>query len=123
MQKPTRKVLILTTHFAPAYKAGGIVRSLENLILNFQDEFDFSVVTGNKNLDKRELLSTVIHDEWVSFTGNIKILYLSPRNQNAGNLWGIFQKIQPEVIYINGLFSIPFTLIAFVVAKKSAPIQ
>jgi hypothetical protein len=49
----SQKILILAEHFAPAYKAGGIVRSLENMVRELEGNFDFWIVTGNANLSRK----------------------------------------------------------------------
>lgn len=114
-----KKVLILTEHFAPAYKAGGIVRSLENLVVNFKDRFSLFILTSNHNLNKNELLEGVQYDAWKPFTADSMIFYASRRMQRFKTIKHIIQTIHPDVIYINGLYSPFITLMPLCFLKYS----
>jgi len=116
-----RKILILAEHFAPAYKAGGIVRCLENLVVILGNRYEFFVLTSNSNLNKNELLKGVVYDAWVSFTAESKILYASSKKQNFKTIKQALATIHPDVIYINGLYSVFFTLIPLWLSKKIKP--
>ncbi|MEJ7738942.1 MAG: glycosyltransferase [Chitinophagaceae bacterium] len=119
MQKSySTRVLIITSHFAPAYKAGGIVRSLENLVRCFDSEFKFYVLTGNTDLNSQEKLNEVTPDTWTCYTGNCNVMYLSEAKRKFGNLKEIFEFIKPDVVYINGLYSIPFTIFPLWILKE-----
>ena len=45
------KILIFIDWFLPAYKAGGPVRSVANMIDALQDIYDFFIVTKQKSKD------------------------------------------------------------------------
>lgn len=112
-----KRILVLTEHFAPAYKAGGIVRSLENLVTLFDEEFEFRILSGNTNLCKKEKLTGIAVNEWRSFGKNSKTIYLSAQKQKAGVLKKIFNTVHPDVIYINGMYSFFFTILPLLLLK------
>ncbi len=116
-----RKVLILTEHFAPAYRAGGIVRSLENLVHNFNGPFSFAVITGNSDLGTKAPLPAVQSDQWLWFKDEARVIYLSPANQQTGKRGRLMAEFGPEVVYINGIFSLPFVVFALLAARRLRP--
>jgi glycosyltransferase involved in cell wall biosynthesis len=125
MRSPELKtVLILTEYFAPAYKAGGIVRCLENLVVNLNSRFTFFILTSNNNLSKDELLEGVHYDIWMPFTAESKVFYASPKMQKFKTIKQAIQSIRPDIIYINGVYSPLFTLMPlwFVKNSKQKPI-
>ncbi len=113
-----KKILILTEHFAPAYKAGGIVRSLENLVHNFNARFSFSVITGSADMGERQPMPDVPQNQWVPFKQDAEVLYLSPAYQQREKLVRFIEERRPEVVYMNGIYSIPFVVVPLRAARK-----
>ncbi len=101
-------LLIFYDYFTPAYKAGGPVRSLENLIQLINDVFHTYVITSNQDHDGEHL--AVTSDEWIKQTEAISIIYLSKGNREIYKLGQITSEISFDCIYINGIFS-PFTTV------------
>ncbi len=111
----------MTEHFAPAYKAGGIVRSLENLVHNFNSQFEFRVVTGSADLGEKQNMPEVTPNKWVLFKNAAQVSYLSPDHQQKQTLAKVIDPSQPEVVYINGLYSIPFVISPLLLTRKLRP--
>ena len=118
-QPKLKKVLILAEHFAPAYKAGGIVRCLENMVVLLQDHYRFFILTSNNNLDKSELLQGVTHDTWTTFAESSRVFYASRKAQRVETIKQALETIQPDVVYINGLYSVFFTLLPLWLSQTS----
>jgi glycosyltransferase involved in cell wall biosynthesis len=113
-----KRILILTEHFAPAYKAGGIVRSLENLVHNFSNRFSFSVITGSADLGETQPMPDVPPNEWTPFRNAAEVLYLSPDYQRREKLACFIAERQPEVLYLNGMYSLPFVVMPLRLARR-----
>jgi glycosyltransferase involved in cell wall biosynthesis len=113
-----KKILILTEHFAPAYKAGGIVRSLENLVHNFNARFSFSVITGSADLGETQPMPDVAPNQWVPFKNAAEVLYLSPDYQQREKLTRFIEDRRPEALYINGVYSLPFVVMPLRLARR-----
>ena len=101
-------LLIFYDYFTPAYKAGGPIRSLENLIQLINGVFHTYVITSNQDHDGEYL--AVTSDEWIKRTEAISIIYLSKGNRGIDKLGQITSEISFDCIYINGIFS-PFTTV------------
>lgn len=100
-------IFIFIDWFYPAYKAGGPVKSVFNLVQALSDDFDFSIVTSNRDVDGEEL--DVVPNEWAEFQG-IKVIYLSNEKQRANVYRELFKENQADAVYYNSLFSKKFTL-------------
>ena len=103
-----RGLLIFYDYFTPAYKAGGPIRSLENLIQLINGVFHTYVITSNQDHDGEYL--AVTSDEWIKRTEAISIIYLSKGNRGIDKLEQIISEISFDCVYINGIFS-PFTTV------------
>lgn len=99
-----RKVLIFYDYFTPAFKAGGPIQSLANLIKFLSDYYDFYIYTSNKDLDHSPL--DVTHDRWLAYEPNGMIYYSSLRRPRFSTIADVIKPIRPDIIYINGLYSL-----------------
>jgi glycosyltransferase involved in cell wall biosynthesis len=104
----------------PAFKAGGPIQSIANLIRNLNLDFYIYVLTTNSEFGGDELL-TVTPNEWVDFEqSKAKVMYLSPENQSFFFIKKMLQQVQPDKIFVNGIYSLPFTWIpAFLYPAKT----
>jgi len=59
------KILVFIDWFLPAYKAGGPVRSIANMIEILGDECSFYIVTGNKEFGESSPMKDVVSNKWV----------------------------------------------------------
>lgn len=107
------KLLILTDWFYPAYKAGGPITSLTNLVKAIGDKIDVSVLTSAYDLNETEVLDSIVPNVWQKFN-NSKIKYLTDTNQVVREL----KKEKFDIIYLNSMFSTAFTLKPLLFAKR-----
>ena len=96
------KVLASIEWFTPAYQAGGIVSSLVNQTQHLSEHIDFWIVCSNRDL-LHPLPSNPRLNQWLKKNGH-QVMYVSPPFH-----WeDIINQVQPDVIYINGIFNGPF---------------
>lgn len=113
MQK--KKIIIFIDWFYPAYKAGGPLKSVFNLVQALKKEFDFSIVTSNRDLDGEVL--EVIPNEWTNYEG-IDVIYLTKEKQKRKVYRAILEEKRADVVYYNSLFSKNFTLKPYRALRK-----
>jgi glycosyltransferase involved in cell wall biosynthesis len=102
--------VICYSYFLPAYKAGGPIQSIANLIRNLYTDFDIYVLTSNTEFGGQQL--EIEPNQWVDFEQNrAKVMYLSPENQSFFYIKKILQHLQPDKLFVNGIYSLPFTWI------------
>lgn len=117
--KKKKRILVFIDWFLPAYKAGGQIPSVHNIIKLLKEEVDFSIVTSNSDEGEKPF-EDIIFDEWTSNFG-IRILYLSPEKQNYSSLKKIINTENFDSIYFNSFFSYKFTTLALFIVKKEKP--
>ena len=104
-----RKVLVFIDWYFPASRAGGPISSVVNMVSLLRDNFEFFIVTGSKDLNSAKNLKGVSLNQWQK-VGFAEVIYLEKSHQKIKSLKEIVNKIKPDIIYINGIFSIFFSL-------------
>ncbi len=95
-------------YFDPAYKAGGPIRSIVNMAKLLENHLDIYIIATNQDHDGTFLkLDT---DRWISWGKNAHVHYLSPGARTYSNLKQILLVLQPDTAYINGIYSLLFTV-------------
>ena len=85
-----KKVLILYDYFDPAYKAGGPIRSLVNLVKLLRRQLDLHILTTNQDHD--ESILEVIPDQYVSYSDSAQVMYLSKQKRSYTSIKNYFYK-------------------------------
>jgi glycosyltransferase involved in cell wall biosynthesis len=116
-----KKVLVLIDWYLPGYKAGGPIQSVANIIQHLKEEFEFAVITSNKDLHEKEAYDTVQSDTWTTAPDGTRTYYLSSHNQNLKKLKELIIGERADYIYINSLFSVPFTILPLYIRKRFLP--
>ena len=96
------KILIICDFFLPGYKSGGL-RTLANTVERFKNRFDFWVITRDHDSDRIQFDSVKV-DEWNKIA-DVQVFYLSRKSVNISKLRELIQKVRPDSIYINSIFS------------------
>ncbi len=109
-----KTVLIFYDYFYPAYKAGGPITSLFNLVKLLHEKISFYVVTQGKDYDGS--LLEVDYNVWVEQYG-AKVYYFRNR-PTYHQLKLLVEQVQPTVIYLNGIFSPRFFLFPLSIGFK-----
>lgn len=110
-------ILIFIDWFYPAYKAGGPVKSVYNLIKGLEHTFNFYLVCSNQEINGKTINVPV--GQWTKFDG-IDTLYLDRESQKKEQYLAILKEVQPNVVYYNSLFSLNFTLKPLYFFRSSA---
>ncbi|MCS5489188.1 glycosyltransferase [Algoriphagus limi] len=103
------KLLIFYDFFTPAYKGGGIIRSLDNLSRCLVGEFEIFIFTSNNDLGSLELLN-VPSNQWVQYTSNVHVWYSQANTRGFAQIKKLLITVRPDVVYINGMFTPSFVL-------------
>ncbi len=111
-----KKVLILYDYFDPAYKAGGPIRSLVNLVNLMEEEVDFHILTSNQDHDGSIL--PVEADQWINYGNSSRVKYLSKLNRGFASIKKVVTEVKPDVVYLNGMYSLPFVVYPLWIMKK-----
>lgn len=97
------RVLVLTGGYLPGWKAGGPVRSLVNMVAALGGEFDFRIVTRDRDLNDTEPYAGVPRDVWVGVDG-AQVFYGKPRTLNGLGLARVVKGAAPDLVVLTGFF-------------------
>jgi glycosyltransferase involved in cell wall biosynthesis len=114
INKNKLRVLVVYDYFDPAVLAGGPITSCINLVNYLHRDFDFYVFTSNRDMDGSEL--NVTTDQWIDYSDGVKVLYGKKQWGVLGFL-NVIRQIKPQVLYLNGIYSIVCTLIPLLIAR------
>lgn len=103
-------IMVLIDWFAPGYRAGGPIRSCVNFTTTMQEDFDIRVVTTNLDLGVKEPYPEISPNTWLPFSGQAKAWYFSGERLTYKNLQELIREGKPDYLYINSLYSLPFTI-------------
>lgn len=111
-----RTVLTLIDHYLPGYNAGGPIRSVAGLVDSLGNEFDFKIVTRDRDLGSSKPYSEIVHDSWQR-VGAAEVFYLSPRSVTLPSLRQLICATDHDCMYMNSAFSPKFTIVPLVLRR------
>jgi glycosyltransferase involved in cell wall biosynthesis len=97
------KLLFIADWYAPAFKGGGPIRSVVNLIEKIKKDYDCYVYTSNTDFGEVEPLAGIVEDQWVNQSG-VQVYYRSGKMSFA-QVKKMIKTIDPHRIYLNSMFS------------------
>ena len=113
-----KKILVFIDWFLPGYKAGGPIQSVANLVANLKDEFDFSIVTRDTDYCEIIPYTSVKSNEWNILPDGTRVYYFSDSQLTRSNIRNLIRKEDFDTVYLNGIFSLYFTLIPLYYLRK-----
>lgn len=118
MTPPPRRPVILTSasHYLPGFRAGGPVRSIAHLVEHLADEFDFRILTSDRDLGDDAPYAGVEPDRWVS-VGRAQVHYTSPAQLTPLALARIIRAVPHDLLYLNSFFAPRFSILPLVLRR------
>jgi glycosyltransferase involved in cell wall biosynthesis len=98
------KLLIFCDWYAPAFKAGGPIRSVVNLVERFKSQYDIYVFTSDRDINEKKPFRNIVADQWIQQDG-YHIWYYSPGTMTFKKVKDVITEIDPDKIYLNSMFS------------------
>jgi len=108
-----KTVLVLYEFFYPGYKAGGPVQSLVNMISTIGNEYNCKVITTAYDLNTTTAYPGININQWntMDIEGvQVDVWYGGTRNISSDTMLKLIREIQPQSIFINGLYTKYFSL-------------
>lgn len=107
------KISILTDWYTPAYKAGGPIVSLSNLVDCLHNHFSIRILTSN--LDMKSTIN-VPKNKWIH-KEKCSIIYSDLSYFNVQSLLNNKDNINDSTLYLNSVYSLNFTIIPLLLIK------
>lgn len=95
---------MLVDHYLPGWKAGGPIRSTSNLVEGLGDQFDFLVITRDRDRDDAVPYPDTPLESWVP-VGKANVFYAGPGSLSPRRLHRLITSVGPDLVYLNSVFS------------------
>lgn len=115
--KTKKNILVFADWYLPAYKAGGPVKSIAALVYYLKNDFNFYIVTGNKDLFATEPHKGIKSNEWNVLPNGEQVFYFSDDFISFKNLKTVIETIDYDCVYLNSFFSKRFTIYPLLLKK------
>ena len=118
------RILTYCAAYLPGYKTGGPLRSLVGLVQQLGPEFEFWIVTADRDLGDRKPYADVTPSRWLSCDGS-RLYYAKPSEFTPMGLRSITASVRPHLSYVNSFFSPKFSMLPIAMRRlrlaSSAP--
>lgn len=99
-----RRILVIIDHYLPGYKAGGPTRSIASMVERLGDEFEFHIITSDRDLGESHPYPGIKVGSWES-VGKAHVLYLPSSKMSFLGWYRLLKDLQYDLIYLNSFFS------------------
>ena len=115
-------ILTFTAFYVPGYKGGGPIRSIANMVKSLSDEFDFHIVTSDRDWGDLKPYPGIRVNEWQEVAG-ARILYLSPGPLRWWRIARLLFTEDCDLIYLNSFFSRAYSILPIWLRRLGAAWQ
>jgi glycosyltransferase involved in cell wall biosynthesis len=116
-----KKILVFVDWYLPGYKAGGQIRSVAAMAGHLREEYDFYIVTGDRDLHADAPYVGVQLDSWIKLKDGSHVYYISKEKRTKQHLKKIIFEAQADILYLNSMFSYFYTFLPLTIRKKFLP--
>lgn len=102
MTNEKKDILIITGRYLPGYKDGGPVRSVKNLTDFLGDEYNFKILTCDRDHGDTESYSNIIVNGW-NKVGKAQVYYVAPHGFTKKVIRRLAAGV--DLVYVCGCFS------------------
>lgn len=102
MEENKRKILIIMGRYLPGYRDGGPVRSIKNLVDYLGDDYQFQILTCDRDHGDEAPYPNIIVNNW-NQVGNARVYYVKPKRFTFNTILKLSKK--SDLIYICGCFN------------------
>lgn len=110
-----KKIFISIPWFVPAFRAGGPVQSVANLVREYHEGVEYFIFCQDVDLNGAALENVII-DQWVSYNDHTKVWYAGPEKISDTILREI-KRQKPDILFMIGIFSWHFNLVPLLFCK------
>lgn len=104
------RILTFASHYLPGFKGGGPIRTMASLVDTLGDEFEFILVTQDRDLGCSEPYFGIEANAWQQI-GKAKVCYLSPERLAWPSLRQLISNTPHDILYLNSFFSLQFGIL------------
>jgi glycosyltransferase involved in cell wall biosynthesis len=110
-------ILAFVGNYLPGYKAGGILRITVNTVDHLCDEFEFKIVTRDRDVGDEKPYTNITLNQWQQ-VGNAMVYYLPPQSSTVKDILNLILCTPHHMLYLNSFFD-PLTIKVLLIRKLS----
>jgi len=103
-------ILTFVHYYLPGYKSGGPVRTIANIVEALGDEFEFRIVTSDRDFLDVAPYYGITSDAWMCVR-KAWVYYVSPERRRLFAWARLIRETPHDVLYLNSLFDPVYTLL------------
>lgn len=103
------QILISVGYYFPSHKAGGPIRTIANLVDRLGDEFEFKIVTADRDYGDEKPYPNINVNNW-NRVGKADVFYMSPKKRSLRHIRRLLSLTEYDILYLNSFFSLHFTI-------------
>src|SRR5579862_8316601 len=96
-RNPRPTILAFVNWYLPGFKAGGPIRSIENLVAALGGEFTFRIVTRDRDFRDKKPFSSIVPHRWVR-VGHADVMYLRPGLRGFLRAWRLLRSVDRDAV-------------------------
>ncbi|MBL7728267.1 MAG: glycosyltransferase [Dinghuibacter sp.] len=112
------RILVFSDWFVPGFRAGGPIRSVDNLARLLSHYVELYIFTGDRDLNDIQPYEQVALNQWVDYAPGIKVWYATPDEQGRNRIKTEINNIEPHAVYFNSMFSKNFAIVPLMVMRS-----
>jgi len=112
-------ILTFVRYYLPGYKSGGPVQTIANLVEALGDEFEFRIVTSDRDFLDVVPYPGITSDAWMSVR-KAWVYYISPGRRRLFAWARLMRETPHDVLYLNSLFDPVYTLLPLLVRRLAS---
>lgn len=112
------KILVFIDWYRPAYRAGGPVTSVANLVDHLGGKFQFFILTRNTDYGDTIPFEGVEPDRWIDTGPNVRVCYIPADKMNCRHLRKRAMEAECNTWFINGVYSWYFSILPVLLSKR-----
>src|SRR5258708_9022475 len=115
-----KRILVSADYYLPGYKAGGIVRAISNLIDQLGNEYSFSVLTRDRDMNSIEPYPDLTTRAWQR-VGKANVRYLASYELTFLNWRHLLRSLAYDLIYLNSFFAYQDIWLLILITLRQIP--
>jgi glycosyltransferase involved in cell wall biosynthesis len=109
------KIFISIPWFLPAFRAGGPIQSIANLVKEYRKDVEYYIFCGDTDLNGGALENVTI-GEWTRFNDYTSVWY-ADNKKASDSLVRQAEDLKPDIIYIVGMYSWHYNIVPMIFCK------
>lgn len=103
------RILALSRFYLPGYRAGGPIRSVANLVERLSKDFEWMVLTSDRDLGAENVYPGIAINAW-NVIGKARVFYV-PKSASIFRIMKVIRDTPHDLLYLNSYFDPRFSVL------------